>query len=50
MIYNYYGPRTDKGKPLSVYKYAKMSRKQVDLFYDFSERHMMHRVAKLLAQ
>lgn len=50
-VYALEGPmQSDGGRRLPVAKYAAMSRKQVDETYDFYHRHLMHRIAKILAQ
>lgn len=50
-VYAEHGPLGARtGKRLPVAKYAAMTKKQVDATYDFYDRHLMHRVAKILAQ
>lgn len=47
-VYAMGGPMGTHGKHLPIAEYARMTRKQVDERYDFYERHIMHRIAKVL--
>ncbi len=49
-VYALEGPGKSGGGKLPVAKYAAMTKKQVDATYDFYHRHLMHRIAKILAQ
>ena len=50
-VYNEFGPKEISSKgivPLPTRKFARMTKHGVDKWYDFSRRHLMHRIAKLL--
>lgn len=49
IIYEQYGPRGKGMRVLPPKAYAKFSPSRVDKTYDFSDRHLMHNVAKVLA-
>jgi hypothetical protein len=48
-VYELHGPGGTRNRKLAVNKFAAMTTSQVDERYDFYDRHLMHRVAKVLA-
>lgn len=47
-IYRKHGPRAGRGGVVPADQYAAMSRAAVNRLWDFSDRHLMHRIAKVL--
>lgn len=48
-VYRKHGPRGGlRGELVPIEKFAAMSRAEVNRLWDFSDRHLMHRIAKAI--
>lgn len=50
IVYREEGPRRDNGATLPADEFAKLTHRQVETMYDFSNRRLMHRIAKYLSR
>lgn len=48
-VYERLGPRADGGRIVGAADYAALSAEEIDGKWDFDDRHLMHRVARVLA-